>query len=132
MPFLNEHRVQNMPYLNIPLLFHSPEFGYNQEFDPQYESCVMAPGCCQTAVSASEYFSFMSSPCEHSFAHGCGKEYAKVGWELGQESQLSYSAQCLLVSLSPQKQGRASGLAVKVLQRDKQGQGKAPQNTFLT
>lgn len=92
----------------------------------------MASGWSQTAVSASEYFSFMSSPCEHSLARDCGKEHAKVGSELGQESQLSHSAQSLLVSLSPQKQERASGLAVKVLQRDKQGQGKAPQNTFPT
>lgn len=81
----------------------------------------MAPGWSQAAVSASEYVSFMSCPCEHSLAHEYGKEYAKVGLELGQESQLSYSAQSLLVSLSPQKQERASGLAVKVLQRDKQG-----------
>ncbi|KAF6357086.1 hypothetical protein mRhiFer1_010010 [Rhinolophus ferrumequinum] len=60
-------------YTNSEDKLSGAEFGYTEEDEPQYEPCVMAPGWSQTAVSASEYVSFMSCPGEHSLAHEYGK-----------------------------------------------------------
>lgn len=79
MSFLNGHRPQKVPHLNILFffLFHSPEFWNTQVNAPQPESCAVVAACSQTAEeksSVSEYFSCVTSAGKLFPADKDGKE----------------------------------------------------------
>ena len=93
-------------------LFHCPGPSNIRQDAPQPQSFMEIPGYPQAAgenTSTSEYFSCVTSSSDLSQHEKYGGEYIKAGSELGQEMQLSFSAQSLLISLSHQKQERDSG-----------------------
>ena len=92
MSFMNGYRSQKMP--DLLFCIHSSEFKNTPEDSPESEARVVVPGRSETPGQ-------LPAAAED----GEGDQIT----EAGQNEQLSCSAQSLFISLSLQKQERASG-----------------------